>query len=196
VSRQAPDHQRAIAERNVEAILDAAERLMHRGEQPTIAAVAAEAAVSRVTVYAHFATREQLLEAALGRAVRHAASIFHVADVDAGSPVEALDRLLAAGWRMLERSSALARATASQLSSERRRHLHEPGLAPLRRLFERGQREGAFRSDVPVDWLLACTYALVHAAVDEVNAGRLPAATASRVLSASLHDLIVAGRGR
>ena len=64
------DHRRAVAERNVEAILDAAERLLERRLQATISAVAAEAQLSRVTVYAHFPTREQLLEAVAERAVR------------------------------------------------------------------------------------------------------------------------------
>lgn len=63
----------------------------------------------------------------------------------------------------------------------------------MRRLFERGQRDGAFRSAVPVDWLVACSYALIHAAMDEVRAGRLDAASAPTVLSVSLQDLL-AGR--
>jgi TetR/AcrR family transcriptional repressor of mexCD-oprJ operon len=59
------------------------------------------------------------------------------------------------------------------------------------RLVERGRREGAFRTDVPGEWLLACSYALVHAAADEVRAGRLDAASAPGVLSVSLRDLFV-----
>lgn len=191
MSPRAPDYHRAIAGRNIEAILDAAERLLERGSQASIAAVATEAAVSRVTVYAHFPTRELLLEAALDRAVRRAAVKVEAAELDAGPPIEALKRLIAVGWQLLDRLSGMARATATELSADRRRLLHEPGLASLRRLFERGQREGAFRSDVPVDWLVACFYALVHAAMDEVSAGRLDAASAPTVLSASLHDLLV-----
>jgi TetR/AcrR family transcriptional regulator, mexCD-oprJ operon repressor len=72
MAEPATDHRRAIAERNVEAILDAAEQLLERRSQATIAAVAKEAGVSRVTVYAHFATREKLLEAIVERAVERA----------------------------------------------------------------------------------------------------------------------------
>jgi AcrR family transcriptional regulator len=188
---QPPGHRRATAERNIESILDAVERLLERGSQASIAATAAEAGVSRVTVYAHFSTREQLLEAALDRAVRMAASAIEAADLDVGSPIEALDRLVAVAWEVLERFSAMARATAEDLSSERRRHLHEPGVAPVLRLIERGQREGSFRTDLPTEWLLACSYALVHAAADEVRAARLDAASAHRVLSVSLRALFV-----
>lgn len=48
------NHNRAVAERNLESILDAAERLVERGIQATISAVAAEAGLSGVTVYATF----------------------------------------------------------------------------------------------------------------------------------------------
>lgn len=191
MSQQPPDHRRAIAERNIESILDAVERLLERRSQTSIAAVAAEAGISRVTVYAHFSTREQLLEAALDRAVRRAAVAMEAAELDVGSPIEALDRLAVLTWQVLERFSAMAGATAEGLSSERRRQLHEPVFVPVWRLVERGQREAAFRVDVPTEWLVACAYALVHAAADEVRAGRLDAASAPRVLSISLHDLFV-----
>jgi AcrR family transcriptional regulator len=52
--QRAADYQRAIAERNVEAILDAVEDLLERRAQASVSAVAALAGVSRVTVYAHF----------------------------------------------------------------------------------------------------------------------------------------------
>jgi len=42
----------ALAERNAEAILDAAERLLARGEQTSVSALAGEAGLSRPTVYA------------------------------------------------------------------------------------------------------------------------------------------------
>jgi AcrR family transcriptional regulator len=50
------------------AILDAAEVLLERGGQASITAVAAEAGVSRMTVYAHFPTRQDLLGAVVERA--------------------------------------------------------------------------------------------------------------------------------
>jgi len=53
---RAADYQRAIAERNVGAILDAAEELLEERAAASISAVAARAGVSRVTVYAHFPT--------------------------------------------------------------------------------------------------------------------------------------------
>ncbi len=44
------DHRRAIAERNAAGILDAVERLLQRGSSLNMAAIAAEAGVSRPTL--------------------------------------------------------------------------------------------------------------------------------------------------
>jgi TetR/AcrR family transcriptional repressor of mexCD-oprJ operon len=106
------DHRRATAERNIKAILDAAEALLHEGQTASIAAVAARAGVSRVTVYAHFATREAILEAVLERAVTHAAVAFDEATSGAPSAAEALERAIRASWRELSRNAAIAEATA------------------------------------------------------------------------------------
>ena len=67
MTSQAADHRRATAERNVAAILDAAEELLSQAGPASMAAVAARAGVSRVTVYAHFPTWEALLEAVVER---------------------------------------------------------------------------------------------------------------------------------
>jgi AcrR family transcriptional regulator len=189
VKQEVGHHGRATAERNIDAICDAAVRLLERGAQASIAAVASESQLSRVTVYAHFPTRQRLLEAVLDRSVRAGAEALEAAQPESGDPVAALDRVVSVGWRVLDHAAAIARATAEELSSKRRHRLHAPVLAPIQRLVERGRREGAFRTDVSAEWLVACSYALIHAAADEVRAGRLDAASAPNVLAVSLHDL-------
>jgi TetR/AcrR family transcriptional repressor of mexCD-oprJ operon len=189
---QAPtDHRRAIAERNVEAILEATERLLERHAQVSVSAVAEEAGLSRVTVYAHFATRERLLEALVERAVRSASRALEAAQPDRGPPLAALDRLIRVSWRELERHKATARAAAEQLAPEVQRRTHAAAQRHLRRLIERGRRQGAFRIDVSADWLATSCIALMHAAVDEVRAGRMSPAAAQRALLASVRDLWV-----
>jgi hypothetical protein len=46
-------------------------------------------------------------------------------------------------------------------------------LDQLEPLIERGQRQGVFRSDLPVAWHLAVVRAVVHAASHEIQAGRI-----------------------
>lgn len=185
------NYRRAIAERNVAAILDAAERLLERGGQATISAVAAEAGLSRVTVYAHFPAREDLLKAVAERAVRLATVEVKAARLDEGSAAEALDRVVTLSWRVLDRRQAMARATAEQLSADDRQRLHGALLAEMRRLVERGRTQGVFRTDLPAEWLVASFYALLHATSDEVRAGRLEATNAPEVLRVTLRDLFL-----
>jgi TetR/AcrR family transcriptional regulator, mexCD-oprJ operon repressor len=186
------DHRRAIAQRNVEAILDATERLLERGAAVSVAAVAAEAGVSRVTFYAHFASREELLEAVLERAVRGAAAALAAAEPDVGPPAEALERVIAESWRQLDRNHGLARAASEQLSSEARNRSHEAARVPIRRLVDRGRRAGAFRKDVPAEFLVALFLAVVHAAADEARAGRLKAGAAPGAATAAIKGLFSA----
>jgi TetR/AcrR family transcriptional repressor of mexCD-oprJ operon len=154
--------------------------------------VASEAGVSRVTVYAHFPTREALVEAVVERAVRGATAALDAAEPDRGPPLEALDRLVAAGWSELDRHRGTAQAAAEHLGPEAMRTAHEAVLGRIAALVERGRAEGAFRTDLPVDWLVLSSLALMHACGDEVRAGRLDAAAAPSVLQATLRSLFAA----
>jgi TetR/AcrR family transcriptional repressor of mexCD-oprJ operon len=185
----ATDHRRATAERNIEAILDAAERLLDSGRPPTIVAVAGEAAVSRVTVYAHFETREQLMEAVVERAVRRTTAALDALDPERGPPLEALQRVIDAGWRDLDRNHAIAQAAGELLTPEALRRTHEAAHRRLRRLVDRGRRSGDFRTDVPAEWLVTIFHALIHAAGDEVRAGRMRSGAALEALRTTVHDL-------
>jgi AcrR family transcriptional regulator len=183
------DHRRALAERNVAAILDAAEQLLDRGAPATVSAVAVESGVSRVTVYAHFPTREQLLEALVERNIRAAAAELDQAELDAAPPLDALDRLVARGWRALDRHRAVARAAAEQFRGHLLYDVHEPVLGVVHRLVDRGRDGGYFRTDVPAAWLVASIFALFHTAAEEVRAGRLEVTTVPDVLRTTLRAL-------
>lgn len=183
------DHRRATAERNLEAILDSAQELLARGAAASTTAVAAQAGVSRVTVYSHFPTRDALLEAVAERAVRRAAGAVEAARLEEGPPAEALERLIAVSWSELERNGAIAHAASEQLSPAALARAHEALREPIAGLIERGRAEGAFREDVPVQWMVSSYFALVHACGDEMRAGRLDAAAAPGVLQATLRSV-------
>src|SRR5918999_851466 len=185
----ATDHRRATAERNIEAILDAAERLLERGSEPTIVAVAGEAGVSRVTVYAHFATREQLLESVVERTVQRTTKALDAVEPERGPPLEALNRVIDIGWRDLDRNNAIAQAAGEQLTAEALRQAHETAHRRLSKLVDRGRRSGDFRTDVPAEWLVTAFHALIPAAGDDVRAGRMRPGPALKALRTSLHDV-------
>jgi TetR/AcrR family transcriptional regulator, mexCD-oprJ operon repressor len=187
-ARGVAQHQRAIAERNVDAILDAAEELLERG-QANISAVAAQAGVSRVTVYAHFPTWEALLEAAVARAVGRTMAALEAADPGTGPPVQALERMLAAAWQHLASYSAMAQAVAELLSPEAVTRTHQAAHQTVGALLERGRADGSFRTDLPAGWLVTSCIALIHACAEEVRAGRIGERDAVRVLTITVRDL-------
>jgi AcrR family transcriptional regulator len=193
---RASDHRRRIADRNVTAILDAAETLLERRAAVSMAAVAATAGVSRVTVYAHFATWEALLEAVVERAARRTTTALEAADPDHGPPLAALERVLAAGWRELARNSAIAQAAAEQLSPAALARAHHPIGQRLARLVERGRADGSFRADLPAAWLLTSALALAHAGAQDVRAGRIDEPDALHVLSVTVRDLFTGPKPR
>jgi TetR/AcrR family transcriptional repressor of mexCD-oprJ operon len=186
-------YQREVAERNVEAILDAAEELVRQG-QANISAVAALAGVSRVTVYAHFPTWQALLEAAVERAVRRTMAALQSVHPEDGPPVEALDRMIAAAWQHLARYEAMAAAVAELLSPEAVTRTHQAAHHTIGSLLERGQADGSFRTDLPAWWLVTASIALLHACSEGVRVGHIEEHDAIRILSTSIRDLLTGQR--
>ena len=189
MAAEAADHRRATAERNVEAILTAVESLLGRGAAATTTAVAAEAGVSRVTVYAHFPTREALLAAVIERAVEHVRAALADPALTERPAVEALDRLVETGWREIARRRAIAEAAHDLLGGTAVRDAHQALHTPLAAFVERGRAEGAFRTDVSTHWLVASYFALMHAARDEVLAGTMAPDDVVPTLQATLRGV-------
>jgi AcrR family transcriptional regulator len=183
------DARRATAERNLEAILDGAARLLGRGEQPTISAVAHAAGVSRPTVYAHFPDRQRLIEALVERTVRAAMTAIDSAQLDRGPAADALTRLITSSWQQLATHDQVAHAAASELSAEAMRAAHHSARDAIGKLVDRGRLEGSFRTDVPASWLITAALALIHATAEEVRHGQLDPATAPQTLTLTIAEL-------
>jgi AcrR family transcriptional regulator len=180
----------AIAEHNLQAILDAAERLLQRGEQASISAVASEAGVSRPTVYAHFPDRRLLLQALVERTVKHAMSAIETAEPDRGPAADALQRLIVSSWQQLAGHDEIARAAARELSATAMRHSHASARDAIRDLIARGRKDGSFRTDMPVGWLVTASLALMHAAAEAVRTGELSPEAALKTLSLTIAELL------
>ncbi|ONI80799.1 hypothetical protein ALI22I_42490 [Saccharothrix sp. ALI-22-I] len=177
---------RADAERNIEAILDAA--LDCFSEQPDVSmtAIAQAAGVSRVTLYTHFPSREELLARVLDRAVSSAAVVLDAEALDDGPAVEALSRLIRSAWHILAGYRNLMTAAGAVFSARQVRGYHKVVLQRVERLIARGRDEGSFRTDLPQAWLVTVFYSLIHVAADEVGAGRLKQRDAANVLEATV----------
>lgn len=172
---------RRDAERNAAAIVEAGLTCLLADPQAGMAAIARAAGVSRVTLYAHFPTRESLLEAALDRSVTEAV-VAAAGTTDSGPADEALAGLIRSSWQVLDRHSSLFTAVSASLTPDQMRDRHERILAPVHQLVLRGRRDGVFRDDVPATWLVTVLYSLVHAAAAEMQAGRLTSEEAPDLL--------------
>ncbi len=177
--------QRADARRNVAAILDAATDCLARDPEVSIAGIAAAAGVGRITLYGHFSTRAELVDAVVARTIQHADAILDATDTG-GDPAEALASLVAASWQIVHQFSNILVAAQRELPAERIRGVHDPILRRVQSLIERGQRAGTFRTDLPGHWLTTTAFSLMHAAAEDAAAGRIEPGDAAWLITATL----------
>lgn len=188
---------RADAERNIAAILDAALACFSEDPHATMGDIARTAGVGRVTLYAHFSSREELLEAALDRALAEVAEVAEAGDAiddeaGDGPADEVLRRHIRSSWWVLDRHRQLFEVAQRSLPPGRLRDRHAPTLGDFDALLARGQAEGVFRTDLPPAWMASVIYSLFHAAAEDVNVGRLRRADAAAVLEATLLPILEA----
>lgn len=169
------DGRRAVGDRNRVAILEAAIGVLGAEPDAGIAEVAAAAGVGRATVYRHFASRDELIEALRLHAGEEARERFALARVDDGDPVEALERMVAAMLALGDRYRVIFPP-----EEQARRRRSEVLLKPLTRLIGRAQAEGAIDPELPPAWVVASLRALLRAAVGEIEGRRLARDAAAR----------------
>ena len=191
-----PKRRRADADRSVAAILDAALEALASDPDSSMSEIARRAGVVRATIYVHFPTREALLDAVMDYAVGQVAEATRGAEPERGEPVDALARVLRATWRQLAQFHGLLALNTARLSAEELHRRHLPVLDQLEPLIERGQKQGAFRPDLPVSWLLGVTRSIVHTASHEIRGGRLPDSEAEDVMISTILGAIRANGGR
>ena len=192
----APKRRRSDADRSVAAILDAGLEALASDPDSSMSEIARRAGVVRATIYVHFPTRETLLDAVMEYAIGQVVEAMRGAEPDRGEPVEALERVLRATWRQLGQFHGLLALNTARLSAEELHRRHVPMLDQLEPLIKRGQKQGVFRSDLPVSWLLAVTRSIVHAASHEIRGGRLPESEAEAVMVSTILRAIGGNGGR
>jgi AcrR family transcriptional regulator len=173
---------RSDADRSVQAILGAALDALAGDPDVSMAEIARRAGVVRATIYAHFPTREALLDAVMEHAVAQVAEATAAAEPTRGEPQEALERVLRATWEKLSLFHALLAINTARLSAEELHRRHQPVMIHFAPLIERGQKANVFRRDVPIAWHLAVLRAIVHAASAELRNGRLTEATVEQTM--------------
>jgi TetR/AcrR family transcriptional regulator, mexCD-oprJ operon repressor len=176
---------RADARRNIDAILEAGRRCLSRDPEASVNEIAAAAGVGRVTLYGHFPNRAELVAAIVTRALDEFDAALDAVDLT-GDPRDALERLVEAIWRPTAESALLVIAAERSMTPEALLVAHEGPLARVTAFIDAGRRQRAFRRDLPTTWLVAVFHSVVHAAANEVAAGRLRADDAGAAIGATV----------
>ena len=144
--RQTTLHARVSA-----AILEAAAAVLaERGEQASMADVAAAAGMARATVYRYFPNREALFQA-LGRlALEEAGDRLQAGRLEEVAVTQAFERAVRAMAAVGDSFVVVARESARTDPAE----FEQRVAAPLRGLIERAQSLGEVRDDLPASWLM------------------------------------------
>ncbi|WP_405553367.1 TetR/AcrR family transcriptional regulator [Streptomyces canus] len=176
---------RADALRSIEAIEQAAAECLGRNPEASMSEIARAAGVGRVTLYAHFTSRTEVVDAAMSRAIDRGNEALDAVDLT-GDPLLALARYVEAGWQLVDQARALLVAAQKELSAGRIRELHAGPAARVETLVARGRAEGAFRTDLPITWLVNVLHTVMHSAAEEIRAGRLTSDRAADHITATV----------
>lgn len=180
--------QRPEARQSIAAVMDAAIQTLASRPDASMDEIARAAGVSRQTVYAHFPSRDALIDAVIKRGTAEFTSLLDGVDLDQAPPAQALTRLLDAGWQIAARYPFLWLQPAVDPGKDADRHA--PVMDRMLDIVRRGQASGDFDASVPARWLLSAALALGRATEDEVKAGRMTIEQATRAMHQSLLRLL------
>lgn len=167
-----PRRRRRDADANLDALLDAATRVLADDPSASMAEIVSASGLGRVTAWRHVGSREQLLERLLERAgagLREA--LEGVLPEDPPTPRDigrAVEALAAAGVR---HRVQFAVQPGYVLKRQRR-----TWLAPLEAAIRRGQRAGTLRAGIRPDLAATLVATATHAVVQEGSTPRAVAA--------------------
>jgi len=167
-------------------VLDAAVRLLGDRPDASLEQIATEAGVSRQTVYAHFASRAELIESVVTRMSDETVAMLDAAELGSGGATEAMERFLARCWELMRQHPVLLSGALESRSAEQDRDRHASIAGRVEELVRRGQAAGEFDPEVDPAWLTSAVLALGHAAGGAVGAGRMSSGDAAEALRRSV----------
>ena len=154
------------------AILAAAASVLARDRTATLPDIAEAAGVGRTTLHRYFPDRQSLIAATIQDSIRAIQQSMDEADLDQGSPLDAMRRAVAAmvavGDRLMfvfgDQSLLKGYGTpAGPVPDD-----------PVIDLITRGQAQGIFDPEVSASWIQHVLWVLVYRGCEDANRGELP----------------------
>jgi AcrR family transcriptional regulator len=182
-------HRRADAIRSRSSILASAARQLAVDPGAGVEQIAAAAGVTRQTVYAHFGTRDALIEKTLDDATERMIAAFDRAGLDELPASEALETLVHLAFTSRDPSARFLFAVGADPSRAGDRRRHEPVFERLNAIVRRGQADGSFDATLSAAWIRSATVALAHATAELIAERAIPAMAAETALTSGLKRL-------
>lgn len=171
---------RVDAQRNREAVIDAALDLLARNPNASMQTIAERSGVGRTTVYRHFPTRVDLVRALFQRVVDESREVTtRVIDLEAPTAdvMRALGpALIGIGLRFKYLQGL--RQMGDEVITE---STFDPD-DPVRLFFVAAIARGDIRAELPLQWILSMISSVTTATLLELHAGRLDAQEAGEIL--------------
>ncbi|WP_222853581.1 TetR/AcrR family transcriptional regulator [Fodinicola acaciae] len=168
-----------------DAVLMAAAHLLVREPAASMAEVASAAGISRATLHRLVDGRKALVRELAELGMRRGREAVRAADLASGDPREAYQRLVDGLVPIADLFNLLYREQTADEMYAQAAELDDAITA----LFQRGQRTGAFRTDMTAAWMTEAFYSLLGGAAMAAQQGRL----ASRDVGLMTTQTLLAG---
>jgi AcrR family transcriptional regulator len=169
---------RADAARNIERIVETAIHVFALEPTAGMGEVAEEAGVGRATLYRHFPTRDDLLQAIKARALDETVTAVEGCRLDEGSALDCIERIVTT---VIELGDRYRFISGWRSDPDEHREARERIAATLREAVERGQRRGEITRSVPADWAVTAIRSVMLAAIEQLGDGGMSEREAARL---------------
>lgn len=162
-------------------LLRAAADFLGRRPNATQDEIATAVGVSRATLHRHFAGRLALMAALEELAIAEMSVVLKAVRLHEGSATDALRRLVTACEPVSPYLALLYTQSQELELADTLEVWHEIDTA-ITELFQRGQRDGEFRSELTAAWLTEVLYSVVGGTAWSIRAGRAAARDFDRLI--------------
>ncbi|MEZ5155933.1 MAG: TetR/AcrR family transcriptional regulator [Solirubrobacterales bacterium] len=186
-------HRRSDAERNRRRIIEAGIEVLSADPEANIGEVAEASGVGRTTLYRHFDTRDELVDAILEEMIERSRRQAAATDPDPEDPATAIRGLSRAHLDMALIFGSLiqARNGLSPVVESAK----DTDQSPTKVFLDRARRAGTIRTDQPREWQQTVMQVVTLTAIDEVRAGEIGKDDAYEMVALTLSAILLPADG-